>query len=86
MSETFGVIAVGLVEGALTVPVDDGTASGVAVCWGNETNTAVVMIKVVPLNKPFTMRYSVIKVSERSWPIGPVFQRFEPCFSVGVIV
>lgn len=86
VSESFGVLFVGLVENGLTVLVDTGSSSNVTVSRGYEPDTGVVVFMVVPLNKFVAVAGSVGYRCESARPIGPVFQCFESGFGVRVIV
>ena len=80
------MVLVGVIEHGLAGGGDPGAVAGVSIGWCEEPDTGVVVFVVVPVEELFAVGDGVLDTGEAGGPIGPVFQRFEPGFSVRVVV
>ena len=78
------MLLVGVVEHGLAGGGDTGAVTGVSIGGGEEPDTGVVVLVVVPLEELFAMVDGVVEGGKAGGPIRPVLQRFEPGLGVGV--
>ena len=84
--EAVGSVGVGGVEHSLAFLADDVVEAVVDVGWGVEADTGVAVFVVVVVEERFAERSSRSDVGEPFGEGGRVFQGFELCFGVGVVV
>ena len=53
---------------------------------GHVTDTRVAMGLIVPPEEPLTMIAGILNASEADWEIRPIFQGFELCLGIGIVI
>ena len=74
------------IECRLPLSDDDGGLAVVNRCRSEQSDPAVVVFAVVPSEEPGTGGPCILDAAESIWKLGPILERFELRFGIGIVV